>query len=361
MRCRQRAGRRAWGRTAHNPERRAVDDTDQMDHIELLSDADLAQLVSGEVPPGRDDLVALSTALGALRARADAHPTPEMSPGLRIRLAEADTDVTARGRAGRLAVAPAAAPVSRQPRWRGAVGASAAALVLVAGVGVGAAQNALPTVVQDAIAASANLVGIDLPRSQDRHAPPAATPGGADPARPGSAREPAARAVPPAHGRDGQTGASTRDGSPSGDAPGQTDHAPSDGARGPDRGVDPGTVTAPEITDDRGGPPRGDEPTGPDRSGADDGRSGEPGDVPILAPGSGDDGATPEAPGGGGSTPGGPGGGDPGGGGSGGDGPGGGGQSSPSGPPQSGGGGQGGPTPMSAEGSASAAASAAGR
>jgi hypothetical protein len=129
MRCRQRAGRRAWGRTAHNPERRAVDDTDQMDHIELLSDADLAQLVSGEVPPGRDDLAALSTALGALRARADAHPTPEMSPSLRIQLAEADPDLSARGRAGQLAVVLAAATGSRQARWRGAVGASAAAPV----------------------------------------------------------------------------------------------------------------------------------------------------------------------------------------------------------------------------------------
>jgi hypothetical protein len=343
------AGQRARVQAAHNPDGGLVDDTDQMHPLELLSDIDLDQLVAGEVPPGRNDLVALSAALGALRARVDAEPVPAMAPGLRIQLAEADADVdpATRSRPG-LAVVPPAAEVGGWARWRGAVGASAAALVLVAGVGVAAAQNALPSAVQDALAASAQLVGIDLPRSHDRHGPPTGTPGGAGPAGPGSPGVPATPADPPAHGRGGQTGASARDGSPSGDAPGQTDGSSSDSAPGPDRGADPGPATAPEPAVDphRDGPPSGDEPAGQDRSGGDDGHVPAPGDAPTMAPDSGDGGSTPDGPAGDGPAGGGPSGGGP---------------SGPAGPPQSGGGGQDGPTPVSGEGSASAAAGAADR
>lgn len=354
MRPQRSAGRRARAqavdepedRPAHNPADGPVDDTDQMASLELLGDVDLDQLVAGEVPPGRDDLVALSAALGALRARVDAEPVPPMTPGLRIQLAEADVDAAARARPGRLAVVPRAAEAGR-PRWRGAVGASAAALVLVAGMTAAAVKDALPALVQDAVAASAHLVGIDLPRSDGRHGPSTGTPPDPGPAAPGSSGTPSRPADPPAHGRDGQPGASTREGSPSDDAPGQTGRSPADDAQGRQGDADPGTRTSPEpaVDPDRGdGPAGGDEPAGQGPAGDDDSLVPDPGDPPSQEPG-------------GGGTPGGgtPGGGTPGGGGAGGGGPGGGGQSGPQGQPQPSGGGQGGgPTPMSGEGAATA-------
>jgi hypothetical protein len=114
---------------------------------------------------------------------------------------------------------------------RAAVAAAVAALALV---GVGAAQNRLPSGVQDVVSSTADLVGIDVPRSDERHADDdsddgtsdevpstegtevpgsteqqnqgdpgyeGTTPGGANPADPGTPgdKEPATPATPPSN------------------------------------------------------------------------------------------------------------------------------------------------------------------
>ncbi|MFP5256433.1 MAG: hypothetical protein ACLGI8_11365 [Acidimicrobiia bacterium] len=170
-----------------------------MDHD--LDDA----VIRGEGSGLPAELVPVARVLAALRSHASVEPAPPMSAALRAQL-EAPNVVALRA--------------ARSLRRAAAVAAAAAVVVVV--VGVGAAQNRLPSQLQDVVASTAELVGIDVPRSDERGSarsgeghergrddtaphgpagggpdPDGSTPGGAIPAVPGGPDGSATTATPP--------------------------------------------------------------------------------------------------------------------------------------------------------------------
>jgi hypothetical protein len=211
-----------------------------------LEDHEIDALLAGE-PSADPELAPISDLARALRTRAAWEPLPPLGRPLRDQLA-----------AGPGGGAP------RRGAQRSLLAAAAAVVVTgLAAVTVGAAQNRLPADLQDVVASTAELVGLDVPTSEERSAatpederrddagavhgqdeeapgdPPTqgggdssgdrTTPGGAMPADPGVPMdaEPATPAAPPA--------AATV---PDAQGPPE-DPASGDGARGDERGTPP--------------------------------------------------------------------------------------------------------------------------
>lgn len=195
--------------TDRNPEPAADDDTPWMQVPGDLDDLTVEDLLAG-APAAQADLALVTELVTRLRASAAAEPVPPMSAALRQQLETPMVISLEAGRAARRSLAKA--------------GAAAAAALAVTLVGVGASQNRLPTGVQDVVSSTAELVGVDVPRSEERsqgpahrsdrgeersrdeEAPPVESPpegssdargDGATPADPNGSGEPATPAVPP--------------------------------------------------------------------------------------------------------------------------------------------------------------------
>jgi len=164
-----------------------------MAHLHDAADSDLESLLRGELPDDPDALGAVADVVMGLRVSALAEPLPPMGDQLRIQLA---------------AAAPRTAAARRLKLRAGAraISGAAAAATLVALVGAGAATSRLPTTLQNAVSAAADLIGVDVPRADDQADAAAGTafdgaltPGGSTPAEPGTPgdREPAIPALPP--------------------------------------------------------------------------------------------------------------------------------------------------------------------
>ena len=243
------------GRPAHTPATSIDDDHRWMARLLQLEDHEVDALLAGE-PSVDPELAPISDLARALRSRVAREPLPPLGQALRDQLA--------------------AGPARGTPRGTRRSLLAAAAAVVVAGlaaVTVGAAQNRVPADLQDAVASTAELVGIDVPTSEERPAaatpgderrdagathgqddgapgdPPtqdgdvssedATTPGGATPADPGVPKdaEPATPAVPPDPPAAGTVP----------DAPGPPqDPSSGDDARGDERNTPP--APAPTAT-----------------------------------------------------------------------------------------------------------------
>jgi len=186
----------------HIPSASRDDDLLWMAQLEDLSEADLDSLLLGVPPEGAEQLAPLAELAAALRVSALTEPVPPMGVQLRDQVA-----------AGTASDGPGPLALLRRAGSK-ALLVAAAASAAVALVGVGAARNALPDDLQDAVSAVAGAVGVDVPTSADggsevqiSDAPadeevpgtPDSTPGGATPADPGlpGDRAPATPAVPP--------------------------------------------------------------------------------------------------------------------------------------------------------------------
>lgn len=160
-----------------------------------LDDATLDALFAGHAT-GDAGLVSVEDLVRALRSRAGAEPAPVMSSALRAQLRTAS-------------IVPLDA--RRRIHWSAGKGvAAAAAVAVVALTGTAAAQNRLPAQLQDVVSSTADVLGVDVPRSDERihtaddHETPdpdgydgTTTPGGATPAEPKGSGEPATPATPP--------------------------------------------------------------------------------------------------------------------------------------------------------------------
>lgn len=209
-------GDRGWmDPLAHTHQGMPDDDQEWMTIIEMLDDHEVDALLGGTAPA--EELAPIAAVVTQLRARTSAEPAPPMSAALRAQLHSPPVVSLHAHRAARSALVRAAV---------------AAAVAVVALVGVGAAQNRLPSGVQDVVSSTAGLVGIDVPRSDERPATgdhpddgssgeapstevpgsteqqdqgdpgyEGTTPGGATPADPGTPGdgEPATPATPPSN------------------------------------------------------------------------------------------------------------------------------------------------------------------
>jgi hypothetical protein len=175
-----------------------------------LGDREVDALLAG-TPVGDGDLAPIAEVVRSLRGLAEREPVPPMSDALRAQLAAAPVVPIGINRAMRTSFVKASA--------------AAAVVAAVALMGVGAAENRLPSGVQDIVASTANLVGVHVPRSDQRHAPSSGfesgdgnesdgtpgydgqTPGGATPADPGTPgdKTPATPATPPADSNGGRS------------------------------------------------------------------------------------------------------------------------------------------------------------
>lgn len=238
------------------------DGQEWMTMIEMLDEREVDALLGGTAPA--EELAPVAAVVTALRERAAAEPAPPMSPELRTQLYAPPVVSLHAHRAARFALVRAAV---------------AAAVAVLALVGVGAAQNRLPSGVQDVVSSTADLVGLDVPRSDERHATDdgsddgtsdevpstegteapgsterqdqgdpgheGTTPGGASPADPGTPgdKEPATPATPPSNpgnagGSSGGNGNNGGNGQSNGTGAG---NAPVDpGANGQGNGNKPG-------------------------------------------------------------------------------------------------------------------------
>lgn len=191
---------------AHTSNQAADDRTKWMDTIADLDDAGTDALLRGEA--SGTELTPLAHVVRRLRESVAAEALPPMSAALR---AQIDAP---------LVVPLHARRVARRSLAQAAVAAVAVAVALV---GAGAAQNRLPGGLQDVVSSAVEVVGIDVPRSAERHAADdevdrevegdsteapgndgepgyeGTTPGGATPADPGTPgdKEPAVPATPP--------------------------------------------------------------------------------------------------------------------------------------------------------------------
>ncbi|MEO7429119.1 MAG: hypothetical protein ABIY48_07015 [Acidimicrobiales bacterium] len=207
----------------HIPSIVRSDHSKQMDALTTIDDHQVEALLAG-TSLGDADLAPLARVTGTLRRLAEVEPVPPMSAALRAQLAGgAVIPIGHHDRHRRLH----GAGVHRAARRSLTMAAVAAAATAVALVGVGATQNRLPTSVQNVVSSTAHIVGIDVPRAEDRGAPDpgsdlggangssgstsgandgtpgydGVTPGGATPADPGTPgdHEPATPATPPSN------------------------------------------------------------------------------------------------------------------------------------------------------------------
>lgn len=209
--------RRRMNPPAHTHLGMPDDGSEWMTMIEMLDERDVDALLGGTAPAA--ELAPVAAVVTQLRERAAAEPAPPMSAALRAQLQSPPVVSLQAHRAARYALVRAAV---------------AAAVAVLALVGVGAAQNRLPSGLQDVVSSTADLVGIDVPRSDERQhdddaddgtsdevpstegtAVPGSTeqqnqgdpghegttPGGATPADPGTPgdKEPATPATPPSN------------------------------------------------------------------------------------------------------------------------------------------------------------------
>ena len=172
-----------------------------------LDDHEVDALLAG-TPVADGDLAPIADVVRALRGLAEREPVPPMSDALRAQLAAAPVVPIGINRAMRTSFVKASA--------------AAAVAAAVALMGVGAAQNRLPSSVQDIVSSTADLVGVNVPRADQRHAHSSSvgngngndgipgydgqTPGGATPADPGTPgdKTPATPATPPAGSNGGR-------------------------------------------------------------------------------------------------------------------------------------------------------------
>jgi hypothetical protein len=222
------------------------DDDEWMVIFRTLPDMDIEDLLAGR-ETASPAAAALTDVISTLRSAAHRHGAPAMSEPLRRQIA-------------RPRIVPSATRGSAPPRPRrrrlvlgGLVGLAFGAV----GVGLAGAQNVLPEPLQDAASSAASVVGIDLPRADDRDGatrgdpsdpqetrgddehgtppegtpgqgpdgstpkgPPDSTPGGAVPADPGTPgdQRPATPAIPP---EDPGNGGGQGDGQDNGQGEGQ--------------------------------------------------------------------------------------------------------------------------------------------
>lgn len=119
--------------------------------LEALDDQQMAAVLDGS--GAVDGLDAVVEVLRRLRASAAAEPVPPMSAALRALLDE------------QTVVPRPVRTIARGALVRAAIAATVAAVALL---GAGAAQGRLPSGIQDVVSSTAELVGIDVPRSEDR-------------------------------------------------------------------------------------------------------------------------------------------------------------------------------------------------
>lgn len=214
-------------------------DRDQwMTMFGTLDDDSIDALLRGRAPEGNPDLDPVAVVVQRLRESAAQEPVPAMSAALRAQLLQPH-------------VVPLVPAAHARRSLRAGVLVAAAA-VAVALLGVGAGQNRLPTNVQDAVSSVADVVGIDVPRAEERteskgrsgadddHGATGqdgstgggAGPGGpavpADPGQPGD-KEPATPATPPEHSSGGGVAGGGAEGTPGATAPGRDSSAASGG------------------------------------------------------------------------------------------------------------------------------------
>lgn len=199
---RSRLSHQAHGADADAPEMLRDDQDDWVvAMLDALDDEQMDALLEGSNAVQGFEPVA--DVMRRLRASAAAEPVPPMSAALRALLDEPPARVRHLSAAARGALV------------RAAVAATVAAVALL---GAGAAQNRLPTEFQDIVSSAAELVGIDVPRSQERDS----THSG------GNHRDADGSTVDP-------RGAAGPDGSSGGDGPGHDGSTP-----GAETGADPG-------------------------------------------------------------------------------------------------------------------------
>ncbi|MGQ0433245.1 MAG: hypothetical protein ACT452_12650 [Microthrixaceae bacterium] len=193
---------------AHGPDTDAAEmlwgDQDQwvVAMLDELDDEQMDALLEGSTAV--QGLEPVAAVMRRLRASAAAEPVPPMSAALRALLDEPPARVRH------------LSAVARGSLARAAVAASVAAVALL---GAGAAQNRLPTEFQDIVSSAAELVGIDVPRSQERDSADSG----------GNHRDADGPTVDP-------SGAAGHDGSGGGDGPGDDGSTP-----GAATGADPGS------------------------------------------------------------------------------------------------------------------------
>ena len=117
-----------------------------------LDDREVDDLLAG-VPTADADLAPMTELVAALRRSVIVAPAPRMSAALRAQLTASPITAISARRAGRSSMFKAAA---------------VAAAVAVVALGVGASQNRLPTLVQDVVSSTADLVGIQVPTVAER-------------------------------------------------------------------------------------------------------------------------------------------------------------------------------------------------
>lgn len=139
------------GRTPRTSREEPADGPGEMwtvsDRVRTHDDAVLRGDVSG-VPA---DLVPLAALIAALRGRVASEPAPPMGEPLRAQVAAPNVVALRAARSARRALVVAAA-----------------VLAVVALIGIGAAQNRLPDELQDAVASTAEVLGVDVPHSSER-------------------------------------------------------------------------------------------------------------------------------------------------------------------------------------------------
>lgn len=225
-----------------------------MTMFSTLDDDVVDALLEGHAPDETAELDELAAVVRRLRASAATEPVPPMSAALRAQVLQPDVHPLA--------------PVVRARRSLRTGLLAAAAAAVVALIGVGAEQNRLPADVQDVVSSVADLVGVDVPRADDREdaegedpaavdaedgsvdgqGKPDVTNGGATPADPGEPgdKEPATPATPPEHSSGGGVEGGGVDGTPGATAPGQ-DNADAGGGNAGE-GTDAEVLTDPGPT-----------------------------------------------------------------------------------------------------------------
>lgn len=136
------------------PTSREIDDDPDMWEaaLDALDDQQMDALLGGSVLV--EELAPVAEVMRRLRQSAIDEPLPPMGATLRALLDEPPA------RRARHAPGPS----------RHAVVKAAAVAAAVAVLAAGAAENRLPAGIQDVVSSSANLVGISVPRAEDRHA-----------------------------------------------------------------------------------------------------------------------------------------------------------------------------------------------
>lgn len=201
------------------------DDDEWMATFRSLPDHEIDDLLAGRVPSS-EAAASLAELVEVLRADARRADAPPMSAALRRQVA---------------GPGPVVRPVPR--RRRALVGGVLGVVLGASAVGVAAAQNVLPGPLQDAASSAGGVIGVDLPRADERdaddddHAPE--TPGADDPGsgNPG-ADDPGVEASAGEHGPG--SGMSQDDPATAGRPDTDTSHRPPDTTPGGAAPADPG-------------------------------------------------------------------------------------------------------------------------